>query len=163
RAYVTTKGGSFNLPDAQVDEDLRQSIALKPDFPRAYGLLAVRLAILAHDDKALTEALSLAKKAVSLEPGNPTSLLELANVLSRMWKYDDAKAVALQARLEASDSQERARADTFIAYLDHAKNSPKDEKAPDKTDVNKAEMEELNKARSALRAADYEGAIHILQ
>jgi tetratricopeptide (TPR) repeat protein len=163
RAYVATNGGSFNSPDAQVDEDLRQSIALKPDFPRPYGLLAVRLANLNHGDKELAEALSLARKAVSLEPGNSTSLLELAEVLSRMSRYDEAKVVALRAKLEASNSQERAIAETFLAYLQHPQSVSKVGSGADKADVNKNEIEELSKARAALKGADYEDAIHVLQ
>jgi hypothetical protein len=57
---------------------------LNPQFAAPYGLIAVQLAAGKRDNKDLTEALSLAKKAVLLQPGNTTYQLDFAEVLARM-------------------------------------------------------------------------------
>lgn len=117
RAYVTTNGGSWNSPDAQVDQDLRDSIALNPDFPPPYGLLAVRLTM--QKAPHSSEALTLANKAVALEPGDSTSQLELAEVLNSLGRHAEAKIVALRAKAQANNRVERSRADTFLTFLQH--------------------------------------------
>lgn len=159
RAYVTTNGGGWNSPDAQVDKDLRESMTLNPDFAPPYGLLAARLAIRNHS-KDFSEALSLIQRAVSLEPTNSTSQFELAEVLTRMAKYDEAKVAALRAKAQASNSQERARANTFLSYLENPQTVAETSR---ETELNKSELEELNEARAALRTRDNDRAIQILR
>jgi len=157
RAYVTTNHGTSHSPNAQVDQDLRQSAALNPDFAPPYGLLAARLAILGGK-KDFDEALALAQKAASLQPGNSTSQLELASVLSRMGRYDDAKAAASRAKVQASNPQERARAETFLSYLEHPQTSQSAVDSPGTT-----EIKDLNEARAAMREERFADAISILQ
>jgi len=108
-----------SIQDPQIEADLRQAIAVNPDFLPPYGLLA---AYLAAANDSLPEALKMAQTAVSAEPGNSNYVLSLAQVLGRMQRYDDAQKAALRARASATDPQERAFAEQFISYLAQARN-----------------------------------------
>jgi hypothetical protein len=104
--------------DSQSEDDLRQAIAISPEFGPPYALLAVYMAT--HNED-LPEALSFAQKAVSFEPGNSTYQLALAQVLARMEKYDEAKAAAMQSAAWAHQPQDRANAESFLNYLQQLK------------------------------------------
>jgi len=118
RAYLAYRQRTTATGDEQIEDDLRQAIAANPDFAPPYGLLAVYLA---NSNENLPEALSLAQKGVSLEPGRATYVLSLAQVLARMRRFDDAEAVAQRARASAIDPAERSSAEQFLAYLQRAK------------------------------------------
>ena len=114
RAFLATTGSGIQSGDAQVEEDLRQAIASRPEFAPPYGLLAVYLATV---DRNLPEALSLAQKAVSFEPGSSGYQLALAQVLARMDKLDEADLAAARARAWAREPEEKANARSVTAYL----------------------------------------------
>jgi Flp pilus assembly protein TadD len=107
------------MGDSQIDEDLHEAIALDPDFAPSYGLLAVYLAA---SNENLPEALAVAQKGVSLEPGNALYALSLAQVLARMGRFGDAETAARTARANATNLAERVNADQFLAYLQRARN-----------------------------------------
>lgn len=113
RVFLSFRGTETRT-DPQIGEDLRAAIAASPDYAPAYSLLAVYLA--AQED-SLPEALGDAKKAIFLEPGNGSYRLSLAQVLARMEKFDEAKAAATDARVSARSPEERAQADSFLAFL----------------------------------------------
>jgi len=114
RAELSTIGSGMMSAGSESEDDLRQAIAISPEFAAPYGLLAVYMA--AHDEN-LPEALTFAQKAISFEPANSTYQLALAQVLARMEKYDEAKAAASQAQAWARQPQERANAQSFLSYL----------------------------------------------
>lgn len=113
RAYLVTHGGGTR-DDSQVEADLRESIALNPNFAPPYGLLAWHLA---ERNQNLPEALALGQKAVTLEPVNTSYQLDLAQVLVHMQRYDEAQRLAVRARDGASDSQQRAHVEEFLNYM----------------------------------------------
>ncbi len=119
RAYLSFGERNVSAGDAQIDEDLHRAIALDPDFAPSYGLLAVYLAA---SNENLPEALAVAQKGVSLEPGNALYALSLAQVLARMGRFGEAETSARTARANATNSTERANADQFLAYLQRARN-----------------------------------------
>jgi len=104
--------------DPQIEEDLRQALALKTDFADANGLLAVYLA--AKNEK-LPEALGLAQNAVHLQPGNFNFQLALAQVLIRMRRYDDAEALGRRVLARATDDGIRTEADQILTYVTQAR------------------------------------------
>lgn len=114
RAYLTVMSGGETLRDLQLEGDLRESIAANPEFAPSYGLLAM---VLSANQESLPEALSLAQKAVSMEPGTAGFHVDLAQVLIRMRRYDDAHIAALHARTAAVAPQERAQVDQLLAFL----------------------------------------------
>src|SRR6185437_5557999 len=119
RAYLSFGQRNVSMGDLQIDEDLHQAIALDPDFAPSYGLLAVYLAA---SNENLPEALAMAQKGVSLEPGNALYALSLAQVLARMGRFGDAETAARTARANATNPAERVNADQFLAYLQRARN-----------------------------------------
>jgi TonB family protein len=114
RAFLATSGVRMMSGNSQIEEDLRQAIAISPEFVPPYSLLAVYLATV---NRNLPEALSLAQKAVSAEPGNSNYQLALAQVLLRMNKFDEASAAALRASAWAREPSEKANAASFTSYL----------------------------------------------
>ena len=85
-------------------------------------ICCLAFAVPAFGAKNLAEALTMAEKGVSLEPGNALYALSLAQVLARMGRFGDAEIAARTARANATNSTERANADQFLAYLQRAKN-----------------------------------------
>jgi Protein of unknown function (DUF1570) len=114
RAYLTMANAGIITQDDSLEADLRQSIAADPDFAPAPALLAVYLSM---DHKALPEALSLAQRAILLQPGTAGFRLDLAQVLIRMRRYADAQAAILSARAAATDPAERAQANQLLATV----------------------------------------------
>jgi len=114
RAFLKTNGAGMGSTDPQVEDDLRQAIAIRPEFPPPYGLLAVYLAA---GNRNQDEALALAQKAVSFEPANPDYQLALAQVLVRQNKVDEADLASQRASAWARDASEKANADNFRQFL----------------------------------------------
>ena len=104
--------------DPQIQEDLQRALASKPDFAAANCLLAV---FLAAKNEKLPEALGFAQKAVSLEPGNASFQLALAQVLVRAQRYNDAEAWGRRARANATDDRVRTQAEQFLYYVKQAR------------------------------------------
>jgi tetratricopeptide (TPR) repeat protein len=120
RANLSSKEIDSRLRDSQAEADLRAAIAANPNFAPPYGLLATRLA--ANGEK-LSEAFELAKKGVLLEPGSSYYQLDLAQVLARMRKYDEAQALATRAGDNPLDPQARKKADRLIEYIQELRNA----------------------------------------
>jgi tetratricopeptide (TPR) repeat protein len=117
RAYLaSTQAGAIGN-DEQLEQDLRAAIAASPDFAPPYGVLGVYLAV---QGEKLPEALALANKAVTLEPGNSTYRLDRAQVYARMNRYADARIAAEQARETARTPQQREVVQQFFAFLQAA-------------------------------------------
>jgi len=105
----------------QIEEDLRQAIAISPEFAAAYGLLSV---CLMTDEGGLAESFNLAKKAESLEPGNGRYQFVMAQVLARMRRYDDAETIALRVLANASEQQEQDEVNRFLEFVRKARSAP---------------------------------------
>ncbi|MGA8145929.1 MAG: tetratricopeptide repeat protein [Candidatus Acidiferrales bacterium] len=118
RANLSFYGAGSFPQDAQIEEDLRQSVADSPDFPPANALLGLYLSSRRKD---AGEALAFVKRAVALEPGNTEYMYDLAQVLAQMQRLDDAQFVAQRARSNARDSKSRAAIDEFLVYLQRAR------------------------------------------
>src|SRR5277367_286403 len=118
RAYLASTQGGAVGDDVQMEEDLRAAIAICPEFAPPYGVLAMYVANQGID---LPEALKLAQKAQALEPGNVVYQIDLASVLARMNRFEEARKIALHARSNATSPNEHAEAERFLAYLDQVK------------------------------------------
>jgi tetratricopeptide (TPR) repeat protein len=113
RAYLVTHG-SGTRDNSQVESDLRDSIALNPNFAPPYGELAW---FMAARDQNLPEALAFGQKAVTLEPANTSYLLDLAQVLVHMQRFDEAQRLAVRARDGAADPRQRAQVEDFLNHV----------------------------------------------
>jgi tetratricopeptide (TPR) repeat protein len=118
RAYLVLAGQVESARDPEVENDLRQAIALDADFARPYSLLAVYLA---GSDETVSEAFSIANKGVALEPGDVTCMLALAQVLARMRRFDEAQLEAERARADAIRPGEHAEAEQVLEYIQRAR------------------------------------------
>jgi tetratricopeptide (TPR) repeat protein len=115
RAYLASTQGGAVGDDTQMEEDLRAAIAISPEFAPPYGVLAMYVTNQGTD---LPEALKLAQKAQALEPGNAIYQIDLASVLARMNRFQEARKIALHAQSNATSPNERAEAERFLACLD---------------------------------------------
>jgi tetratricopeptide (TPR) repeat protein len=132
RAFLTLRNGDASAQAPQMEADLRQCIAQKPDFAPAYALLSNYLA---SGDATLPEAFAVAQKAVVLEPGTTGFQINLAQVLLRMRRYDDAQTVAARVRANTVNPGERDQADRLISEIGMMRNvesgdRPADSDAP---------------------------------
>jgi tetratricopeptide (TPR) repeat protein len=114
RAYLASTQGGAVGNDAQMEEDLRAAIAVSPEFAPPYGVLAVYLA---NQGENLPEALKLAQKAQTLEPGSTIYQIDMAEVLARMKRFKEARNFAVHARANAANPMERAEAERFLVFL----------------------------------------------
>jgi TonB family protein len=114
RAFLQTTGSGMGFSDPQTEDDLRQAIAISPNFAPAYGLLAIYLAA---TDGDLDEALTFAQKAIAFEPANSNYQLALAQVLAGQDKLDQAELAAKRATALAREPAEKASAEKFTSYL----------------------------------------------
>ena len=114
RAFLVSSGSGMKSGDSQIEEDLRQAIAASPGFAPPYSLLALYLATV---NRNLREALTLAQKAIALEPANSNYQLSLGQVLVRMKRLSEADHAAARARAWAREPQEKKNAADFTAYL----------------------------------------------
>jgi predicted Zn-dependent protease len=145
RAQLAFGGASEG--DPQIEEDLRQAVALKADFAEANGLLAIYL--LTNNEK-LPEALAFAQKAISLEPANVRFQIDRAQVLISMRRYDDAEAVGQSLRA-SNDDTVRERAEQLLAYVKQARDY--DARERQRQEESAARANALATARSAQAAA----------
>lgn len=127
RAYLASTQRGAVANDGQMEEDLRAAITISPEFAPPYGVLAVYLA---NRGDNLPEALQLAQKAQTLEPGNAVYQMDIAQVLARMNRYEEARKIALHARANAINPMERAHVEQFLAFLQQVRQfSPDDSDA----------------------------------
>jgi tetratricopeptide (TPR) repeat protein len=115
RAFLTLNKGGSSAQGPQVEEDLRQSVAVDPDFAPANNILA---SYLSSQNRNLNEAATFAEKAISLDPGDSNYHLNLATLFMQLRKYDEAQTASLNARSAAKSTQERDRADHLLAEIE---------------------------------------------
>jgi tetratricopeptide (TPR) repeat protein len=99
--------------------DLRAAIAADPNFAPACGFLAVYLT---SSSDNLPEAFTLAKKGMSLQPGNSSYQFDMAQVLDAMHRTADARKMANAANTNAIAPEQKAQALALLAHLDQEQN-----------------------------------------
>lgn len=100
---------------AEMRAALRKAMALKPEFPESYRLLAwVNLVT----GEGLEESAELLKKALALSPGNEQYSFILAQIHLRRENYDAARRVAEPLAKAGGDPQMRANAQSLLRAID---------------------------------------------
>jgi len=107
---VVQRGGMADESETAASR-LRRAIELNPAFAPAYSTLA---GLYTAQDEKLEEALTLARRAASLEPGVLLHRLNIAQVLLRMKKIDEAIAIGQRIVAVAKEPGERAMGETFV-------------------------------------------------
>lgn len=100
------------FPEAEAS--LQRAVDLNPDFAPAYAMLAFFYTL---RPETLENALAAARRATALEPGNAQYELNVAQVLRRMERFDEARAIAQRVLATAQSPEIRAAADTFLQEL----------------------------------------------
>ena len=114
-AMLLTSEGSDEEQIAEARTALEKAVALNPGLGSAWS----NLALLYANAGALDNALKAAKRAVDTMPGDPHFQYNLAVVLARMERYDEARAVA--RKLQTSGNSDVASvAGKFLTQLDQA-------------------------------------------
>lgn len=101
---------------AGLEKKLRRSVALNDAYPPALAMLADVLA----DGDQPADALELAKKAVSLDPGEASWRMSLARALWALSRNDEAKAQAGAALTLARTDAQRKSAQSLIDFFARA-------------------------------------------
>jgi TonB family protein len=120
RANLSWRARTAGMQDSQEEADLRAAIGGNPSFAPAFSLMASHLASSRRD---LPEAIELAKKAALLEPGNPSYVFVLAQVLAAAGQYDQAQLLANRLAAGSSEPQVRQNANRFLEYLQNLKDA----------------------------------------
>jgi tetratricopeptide (TPR) repeat protein len=97
----------------RIEKSLERAIELNDESAASYSFLADTKIELDRAD----DAIGLARRAVTLEPGASYHRATLARALSRTSKQEEALQEAGKALALAKDATERRRAEELIAYL----------------------------------------------
>lgn len=103
-AMLLTNAASSADDQAAAEAGLRRSIALHPGFPPAWSTLGL---LLVRQPGREAEALEAAQRAATLEPGSVNLQVNLAHVLLRLERLEEARRAALRAAARAETDAER--------------------------------------------------------
>jgi tetratricopeptide (TPR) repeat protein len=106
-----SRGGFVGVPVAAVTA-FEKSIALIPDYAPAWYNLA---SIYGSRTETLQKALTDAQRAAALAPGDSGYQLQVAAILERLGRNDDARKAASQALSSAGDRKTADKAGDLIA------------------------------------------------
>jgi tetratricopeptide (TPR) repeat protein len=112
-AAISMSGSMSATEQNQVENSLRASIKLNPNFAPSYDRLG---ALLVMRPRSLDEARLTELKAVKLDPGNLSYRLNTANILLQMGRGSEAITVIRNALPLTSSPQETAMAENFLMH-----------------------------------------------
>ncbi len=119
-----------HLEDEAIEPSLRKAIEAHPTYAGDYEALASFLAMRHRND---AEALSLIRKAITLDPGNFTFRINAANILAQMGNMDDAITVSEAALRLAKDPMQvtaaQSQADEFRKFKERKAEAEKEAEA----------------------------------
>jgi tetratricopeptide (TPR) repeat protein len=115
-AMILMSHGAGAEEMAEAKTALEKTVTLNPGLGWAWSNLGL---LYANDAGALDKALSAAKRAVDTLPGEPHIQYNLAVVLARMERFDDARTIARKLQ-SSGDSNIVSLAGTFLTQVDQA-------------------------------------------
>lgn len=92
-------------------EHLKKAMAIAPNFPESYNLLAF-VNLVANEE--LDESANLLRRAIALLPNRQDFAFALAQVQSRQKKYDEARKLVEGVITQSSNPQLRQRAQSLL-------------------------------------------------
>jgi tetratricopeptide (TPR) repeat protein len=110
-------GGADEKETVEAQEALEKAVALNPQFAPAWDNLAM---LYSRDPAKLDKALSATRTAVNEMPGEPRYRFDMAIVLLRMGRFDDARTIA-QTIATSSNPLVASRAGQLVEEIDRAK------------------------------------------
>ena len=122
-AYVLSREGRGeggyirDFPESTANkmrEALKKAIAIKPDFPRSYDLMAY-ISLVRNEN--LDEGIGYLRKALSISPGNQNYMLNLANLYLRKREFNNAIAIVESVYKTADKPSLRSYASSLLNQL----------------------------------------------
>jgi predicted Zn-dependent protease len=122
-AYVLSRDGQSDeqivtefAPErtAKIRAELKQAIALRPDFPQSLSLLAFVNLVAGSE---LDESVELLKRALATSPGRNDLVFMLAQVYLRQEDYKTARQLLERLKGNNSDPQLRQHAESLLTQL----------------------------------------------
>ncbi len=107
------RSGSVGVPLSAIGP-FESAAAINPDFAPTWAHLA---SIYVLRPETLAKALPAAQRAVSLEPGNAQFQYDLAMILEKTGRTDEAKKLAAQIQKSAGDSRTADQAAILVARM----------------------------------------------
>ncbi|MCM3870159.1 MAG: hypothetical protein ND895_05610 [Pyrinomonadaceae bacterium] len=120
REFIAEGQPVYNLPAETVRimrVELNKAIALKPDFPESYHLLAFVNLVTGEQ---LDESIVMIKRAVALSPGSEEFMFVLAQLYLRKQDIEGARRVVEPLATNGADPNIRARAGSLLASISSA-------------------------------------------
>jgi tetratricopeptide (TPR) repeat protein len=105
------KGGKEGAA-VRAAEPLEKAVALNPEFAAAWSKLAE---VYSQKSETLPKALADAQRAASLLPGEGNYQLQLGSILSLLGQPEEARKMAAQVQLSASDRTTAEKAGELVA------------------------------------------------
>jgi len=118
-AMLLVEGSQDQNSYADAEASLERSIALNPNFAPAHATLA---SFYSARPQTLEKALTEARKAAELEPGDLRYYLNLGHILLRMERTDDARLVAQRILAQESSPNLRMAAEALLQEIGRFQN-----------------------------------------
>jgi tetratricopeptide (TPR) repeat protein len=116
---LLVSGGAEEEDMDEAQAALEKAVALKPELASAWDALA---SLYATDPQNMNKARDAAERAVKAMPGDPRYRFNLAVVLLRIGKFEDARAIA-QEVVKSRDPLVASRAEQFLEQIDRVQQS----------------------------------------
>jgi tetratricopeptide (TPR) repeat protein len=110
---VTVAGYSPEVA-AKIREHLQKAIALRPDYPESYNLLAFVSAV---TGEGIDEAIAAMKRVLSISPGRQDFINMLAQLYLRKQDYKSARGLLEQVAKSNADEEDRQQAETLLNQI----------------------------------------------
>lgn len=138
---------------AKIREHLQRAIALRPDYPEPYNLLAYVSLI---SGSGIDEALVSMKRVVAASPGRHDFALMLAQIYLNRQDYKSARRLLEQVIKSNAKDDDRQNAERLLAQLDRYEKQPASEPEMSGYEILPAPLDSAARLRAALRppAAD---------
>jgi tetratricopeptide (TPR) repeat protein len=134
---------------AEAKTALEKAVALNPGLGWAWSNLGL---LYANDAGALDKALSAAKRAVDTVPGEPHFQYNLAEVLARMERFDEARTIARKLQ-SSGDPNIVSLAGKFLTQIDEAQQYAAYKKMNEATSATTPAINQGTKLSSEIPAA----------
>ncbi len=108
------RAGQSGPPPATLAAAFEKSVSLNPNFAPAWDNLA---SIYSQRDDTMQKALTDAQRAAALAPGNSEYHLQVAEILDRLGRKEDARKAAAEVQASSSDRKTAERAGDLLARM----------------------------------------------
>lgn len=95
----------------KIREHLQKAIALRPDFPESYGLLAYLSSL---TGEGVDESIAAVKRVLSISPGRHDFINQLAQLYLRKEDYKTARGLLEQVVKSNADEEDRTHAQSLL-------------------------------------------------